>query len=113
VVKRIEAIIKPFKLDEVRQALSEVGVVGLTVSEVLGGDRDEHRADRYRGVEYAVDLTPRMKLEVAVADAQADQIISVIAKASKIGHQGCGMIFVSQLEDAVRIRTGEHGERVL
>jgi nitrogen regulatory protein P-II 1 len=112
-VKRIEAVIKPFKLEDVRQALTSAGVTGMTVSEVLGGGRDDRRTETYRGLAYAVDLTPRMKLEVVVPDCRADQVVHLISEAARTSRSDGGTIFVSALEDAIRIRTGEHGEAVV
>jgi nitrogen regulatory protein P-II 1 len=109
-VKKIEAVIRPFKLDEVKEALNGVGVLAMTVSEVQGSGGEPGRTDRYRGLEYRVDLLPRVKVEVVVADCRADQVAWVITKAARTGSPGAGVIFVSSLEDSIRIRTGEHGE---
>jgi len=112
-MKLIIAIIKPFKLDEVREALAEVGVNGLTVSEVQGFGRQKGHTELYRGAEYAVDFLPKIRLELAVAAAQAQAAIAAIAKAAHTGKIGDGKIFVLPLEHATRIRTGETGPDVL
>lgn len=108
-MKLITAIIKPFKLDDVREALSEIGVQGMTVSEVKGFGRQKGHTELYRGAEYVVDFLPKIKLEVAVADDQADKVIESISKAANSGKIGDGKIFVHSLEQVVRIRTGETG----
>ncbi|OGT64175.1 MAG: transcriptional regulator [Gammaproteobacteria bacterium RIFCSPLOWO2_02_FULL_47_50] len=108
-MKLITAIIKPFKLDDVREALSEIGVQGMTVSEVKGFGRQKGHTELYRGAEYVVDFLPKIKLEVAVADDQADKVIESISKAANSGKIGDGKIFVFSLEQVVRIRTGETG----
>jgi len=112
-MKLIIAIIKPFKLDEVREALAEVGAGGLTVTEVKGFGRQKGHTELYRGAEYAVDFLPKIRLELAVAAAQADAAIAAIAKAAHTGKIGDGKIFVLPLEHATRIRTGETGPEVL
>jgi nitrogen regulatory protein P-II 1 len=109
-VKKIEAIIKPFKLDDVKQALATVGVTGLTVSEVKGHGRQKGHAELYRGAEYVVEFIPKVKVEVAVADVLVGRVIEAIATAAKTDKIGDGKIFVLPLEEVVRIRTGEHGE---
>ena len=109
-MKKIEAIIKPFKLDEVREALSEVGVSGLTVTEVKGFGRQKGHTELYRGAEYVVDFLPKVKIELVVADNGVDAAIESIVKAARTGKIGDGKIFVSDLEQVVRIRTGETGE---
>ena len=109
-MKKIEAIIKPFKLDEVREALSEVGVAGLTVTEVKGFGRQKGHTELYRGAEYVVDFLPKVKVEVVVRDADVDRAIESIVKAAKTGKIGDGKIFVTQVEQVVRIRTGETDE---
>ena len=109
-MKKIEAIIKPFKLDEVREALSEVGVSGLTVTEVKGFGRQKGHTELYRGAEYVVDLLPKVKIELVVADNGVDAAIESIVKAARTGKIGDGKIFVSNIEQVVRIRTGETGE---
>ena len=108
-MKKIEAIIKPFKLDEVREALSEVGITGLTVTEVKGFGRQKGHTELYRGAEYVVDFLPKVKIEVAIADDQLDSVIDAITKAANTGKIGDGKIFVVNLEQAIRIRTGETG----
>jgi len=112
-MKLIIAIIKPFKLDEVREALAEVGAGGLTVTEVKGFGRQKGHTELYRGAEYAVDFLPKIRLELAVAAAQMDAAIAAIAKAAHTGKIGDGKIFVLPLEHATRIRTGETGPDVL
>ena len=112
-MKRITAIIKPFKLDEVREALAEVGVTGLTVTEVKGFGRQKGHTELYRGAEYAVDFLPKLRVEAAVPDHLLDQAIEVIEQAARTGKIGDGKIFVSPLLQAVRIRTGESGESAL
>ncbi len=109
-MKKIEAIIKPFKLDEVREALSEVGVSGLTVTEVKGFGRQKGHTELYRGAEYVVDFLPKVKIELVVADNGVDAAIESIVKAARTGKIGDGKIFVSNIEQVVRIRTGETGE---
>lgn len=106
-MKRITAIIKPFKLDEVREALAEVGLTGLTVTEVKGFGRQKGHTELYRGAEYVVDFLPKMKIEVVVAEAQVDQVIDAVIGAARTGKIGDGKIFVSELEQAIRIRTQE------
>ena len=108
-MKKIEAVIKPFKLDEVREALSEVGITGLTVSEVKGFGRQKGHTELYRGAEYVVDFLPKIKVEIVVAEAVAEQAIEAIVKAARTGKIGDGKIFVSPVEQAIRIRTGETG----
>ncbi|MBI3628123.1 MAG: P-II family nitrogen regulator [Candidatus Rokubacteria bacterium] len=112
-MKKIEAIIKPFKLDEVKEALIGAGVVGMTISEVRGFGRQKGHTEMYRGGEYTIDFLPKMKVEVAVPDDRADTVIELIASAAKTGSIGDGKVFVSPLEDVVRIRTGEHGDSAL
>ena len=108
-MKLVTAIIKPFKLDDVREALSEVGVQGVTVTEVKGLGRQKGHTELYRGAEYVVDLLPKVKLEVAVDNGMVDKVIEAISKAAQTGKIGDGKIFVSNLEQAIRIRTGETG----
>jgi nitrogen regulatory protein P-II 1 len=110
---KIEAIIKPFKLDEVKEALTSAGVVGMTVSEVRGFGRQKGHTEMYRGGEYTVDFLPKMKVEVVVSDGLVDKVVTLIAGAAKTGAIGDGKIFVSRLDDAVRIRTGEHGDNAV
>ena len=109
-VKKIEAIIKPFKLDEVKEALHEVGVSGITVTEAKGFGRQKGHTELYRGAEYVVDFLPKVRLEIVVADAQADAVVEAIAAAAQTGRIGDGKIFVSNIESALRIRTGEKDE---
>ncbi|HBA09154.1 MAG: transcriptional regulator [Methylotenera sp.] len=109
-MKKIEAIIKPFKLDEVREALSEIGVNGLTVTEVKGFGRQKGHTELYRGAEYVVDFLPKIKLELVVADAIVEPAVDAIITAAHTGKIGDGKIFVSNIEQVVRIRTGETGE---
>lgn len=108
-MKFVTAIIKPFKLDEVREALSAIGVQGITVTEVKGFGRQKGHTELYRGAEYVVDFLPKVKLEVAIADDQLDAVIDAITKAANTGKIGDGKIFVVNLEQAIRIRTGESG----
>src|ERR1700760_1905379 len=112
-MKKIEAIIKPFKLEEVKDALSEVGVVGMTVSEVKGFGRQKGHTEIYRGSEYTVDFLPKIKLEIVLADTLTEQAVDAIVKAAKTGKIGDGKVFVSVVEEAVRIRTDEHGEKAV
>jgi len=109
-MKKIEAVVKPFKLDEVREALSEIGVTGLTVTEVKGFGRQKGHTELYRGAEYVVDFLPKVKVEVVVADKLADQAIEAIVKSARTGKIGDGKIFVTAVEQVVRIRTGETDE---
>jgi nitrogen regulatory protein P-II 2 len=109
-MKLITAIVKPFKLDDVREALSEIGVQGITVTEVKGFGRQKGHTELYRGAEYVVDFLPKVKIEVAVAEAQSEQTIEAITKAANTGKIGDGKVFVSALEQVIRIRTGETGE---
>jgi nitrogen regulatory protein P-II 1 len=109
-MKKVEAIIKPFKLDEVREALSELGVTGLTVTEVKGFGRQKGHTELYRGAEYVVDFLPKVKVEVIVGDALVDRAIEAVVKAARTGKIGDGKIFVTNVEQVVRIRTGESGE---
>ena len=109
-MKKIEAVIKPFKLDEVREALSEVGITGLTGTEVKGFGRQKGHTELYRGAEYVVDFLPKIKVEVVVADGNVEQAIEAIIKAARTGKIGDGKIFVSSVEQVVRIRTGETNE---
>ena len=112
-MKLITAIIKPFKLDEVRESLAEIGVQGITVTEVKGFGRQKGHTELYRGAEYVVDFLPKIKLEMAIDDALADTVIDAIVRASKTGKIGDGKIFVSSIEQAIRIRTGESGPEAL
>jgi nitrogen regulatory protein P-II 1 len=110
VVKKIEAIIKPFKVDEVKEALAGAGVQGMTVSEVKGFGRQKGHSELYRGAEYVVEFLPKVKIEVLLEDAKVSQVVEAIKKAAHTGRIGDGKIFVSPVEDVVRIRTGERGE---
>jgi len=112
-MKKIEAIIKPFKLDEVREALSEVGVSGLTVTEVKGFGRQKGHTELYRGAEYVVDFLPKVKIELIIADAMVEAAIEAIVKSARTGKIGDGKIFVTDVEQVVRIRTGESGEAAI
>ena len=108
-MKLVTAIIKPFKLDDVRESLSDIGVQGITVTEVKGFGRQKGHTELYRGAEYVVDLLPKVKIEVAIDDDQLDRVIEAISKAANTGKIGDGKIFVVNLEQAIRIRTGETG----
>jgi nitrogen regulatory protein P-II 1 len=112
-MKLIEAIIKPFKLDEVKDALNEIGVMGITVSEVKGFGRQKGHTELYRGAEYVVDFIPKVKLEIAVSDDMVPKVLETIENAAKTGRIGDGKIFILPLEEAVRIRTGEKGGEAL
>ncbi|RQW82750.1 MAG: P-II family nitrogen regulator [Geobacter sp.] len=112
-MKLVEAIIKPFKLDEVKDALNELGIMGITVSEVKGFGRQKGHTELYRGAEYVVDFIPKVKLEIAVSDDMVAKVIETIENAAKTGRIGDGKIFVMPLEEAVRIRTGEKGGEAL
>ena len=109
-MKMITAVIKPFKLDDVREALSGVGVQGITVTEVKGFGRQKGHTELYRGAEYVVDFLPKVRLEIAVDDGMTEQVIEVLSKAANTGKIGDGKIFVSTIEEAIRIRTGETGD---
>jgi len=109
-MKKVEAIIKPYKLDEVKTALTQVGVQGLTVTEVRGFGRQKGHKEQYRGAEYTIDLVPKVKVEVVVGDAALNGVVEAITKAARTGEIGDGKIFVYNLESATRIRTGEKGE---
>jgi nitrogen regulatory protein P-II 1 len=112
-MKKVEAIIKPFKLDEVKDALSEVGIQGMTVTEVKGFGRTGGKKEVYRGSAYVVDFVPKVKIEIVVSDAQTQQVIDAIEKSAKTGRIGDGKIFVTPVEEAVRIRTGERAEEAI
>ena len=112
-MKMVTAVIKPFKLDDVREALSNIGVQGITVSEVKGFGRQKGHTELYRGAEYVVDFLPKTKVEVAVSDEMAEQTIEAISASAQTGNIGDGKIFVTSLEQSVRIRTGETGEAAL
>ena len=109
-MKKIEAIIKPFKLEEVKDALGDIGIEGMTVSEVKGFGRQKGHTEIYRGSEYTVDFLPKIKIEVVLADNRLDQAVATIVKAAKTGKIGDGKVFVSSVDEAVRIRTDEKGE---
>jgi nitrogen regulatory protein P-II 1 len=108
-MKKVEAIIKPFKLDEVKEALHGIGIQGMTITEVKGFGRQKGHTELYRGAEYVVDFLPKIKLEVAVADDVVDKVIDAIVEAANTGRIGDGKIFVLPIEEAIRIRTGERG----
>lgn len=109
-MKKIEAIIKPFKLDEVKDALNEIGIQGMTVTEVKGFGRQKGHTELYRGAEYVVDFIPKIKIEVITSDALASKVVDAIEKSAKTGKIGDGKIFIYHIEDVIRIRTGERGE---
>jgi nitrogen regulatory protein P-II 1 len=113
VVKKVEAIIKPFKLDEVKESLNEIGIQGITISEVKGFGRQKGHTELYRGAEYVVDFIPKIKLEIIVGDSILPQVVEAIEKSAKTGRIGDGKIFVTNVEEVVRIRTGETGEDAL
>ena len=112
-MKKIEAIIKPFRLEDVKEALSQVGVVGLTVTEVKGFGRQRGHTEIYRGAEYTVDFLPKLKIELVLPDAQVESAVSAILNTAKTGKIGDGKIFVLQVEDAIRIRTEERGDQAV
>ncbi len=112
-MKLVDAIIKPFKLDEVKDALLEIGIQGMTVSEVKGFGRQKGHKETYRGTEYTVDFVPKVRIEVAVSDAQVQRVVEAIARTGKTGNIGDGKIFVKELGSVIRIRTGETGESAL
>ena len=112
-MKKIEAIIKPFKLDDVREALADINVTGMTVTEVKGFGRQKGHTELYRGAEYMVDFLPKVKLDIVVADDQVDRCVEAIMKTAQTGRIGDGKIFVMELEEVYRIRTGEAGEDAL
>ncbi len=112
-MKKVEAVIKPFKLDEVKEALNEIGVQGITVSEVKGFGRQKGHTELYRGAEYVVDFIPKIKLEIIVSDAILPQVVEAIEKSAKTGRIGDGKIFVTAVEAVIRIRTGETGDDAL
>jgi len=109
-MRKIEAIIKPFKLDDVKEALQAIGIQGMTATEVKGFGRQKGHTEVYRGAEYVVDFLPKIKIEIVVADGMSEQVVNAITDAAGTGKIGDGKIFVSALEDVIRIRTGEHGE---
>jgi len=112
-MKKVEAIIKPFKLDEVKDKLNEIGVQGITVTEVKGFGRQKGHTELYRGAEYVVDFLPKIKMEIVIGDAQVEEVTSTIVKAAQTGRIGDGKIFITSLEDTIRIRTGERGEEAI
>ena len=112
-MKKIDAIVKPFKLDEVKDKLNEIGVQGITVTEVKGFGRQKGHTELYRGAEYVVDFLPKLKMEIVVADDQLEEVINALMKAAQTGQIGDGKIFVSDLEDVIRIRTGERGKEAI
>lgn len=112
-MKKIEAIIKPFKLDEVKEALQEVGLQGITVTEAKGFGRQKGHTELYRGAEYVVDFLPKVKVEVVLGEDQIDEAVEAIQKAAQTGRIGDGKIFISNIEDAIRIRTGERGTEAI
>lgn len=112
-MKKIEAIIRPFRIDDVREALAEIGVKGMTLTEVKGYGRQKGHTELYRGSEYQIDFLPKIKLEVVVPDRMEDQVVEAILKTARTGQVGDGKIFIYNVEDAVRVRTGEAGESAL
>ncbi len=112
-MKKVEAIIKPFKLDEVKDALNEIGIQGITVSEIKGFGRQKGHTELYRGAEYVVDFIPKIKMEIIVSDEIVSKVVETIEQAAKTGRIGDGKIFVTPVEEVVRIRTGERGEDAL
>ncbi|HIF03438.1 MAG TPA: P-II family nitrogen regulator [Nitrospinaceae bacterium] len=109
-MKKVEAIIKPFKLDEVKDKLNELGIQGITVTEVKGFGRQKGHTELYRGAEYVVDFLPKIKMEIVLAESQVEDVINAIVKTGQTGRIGDGKIFITNIEEAVRIRTGERGE---
>ncbi|MEE9524072.1 MAG: P-II family nitrogen regulator [Thermodesulfovibrionales bacterium] len=112
-MKKLEAIIKPFKLDEVKDALSRIGIQGMTVSEVKGFGRQKGHTELYRGAEYVIDFIPKIKIEIVLPDNIVQEVINIIEKTAKTGKIGDGKIFISKIEDAVRLRTGERGDAAI
>ena len=112
-MKKVDAIVKPFKLDEVKDKLNEIGVQGITVTEVKGFGRQKGHTELYRGAEYVVDFLPKVKMEIVIADTQVDEVIDTIMKAAQTGRICDGKIFVTNLVDVIRIRTGERGEEAI
>ena len=112
-MKKVEAIIKPFKLDEVKEQLNEVGIKGITVTEVKGFGRQKGHTELYRGAEYVVDFLPKVKIEIIIDDSCLEEVTKTIIKAAQTGRIGDGKIFVTNLEDTIRIRTGERGEEAV
>ena len=112
-MKKIEAIIKPFKLDDVKEALTGAGIIGMTVTEVRGFGRQKGHTEMYRGGEYTVDFLPKIKIEIVVPDALADKVVALVTSAARTGSIGDGKVFVAPLEEALRIRTGERGDNAV
>jgi nitrogen regulatory protein P-II 1 len=112
-MKKVEAIIKPFKLDEVKDKLNEIGVQGITVTEVKGFGRQKGHTELYRGAEYVVDFLPKIKMEIVIGDDLVEEVTNTIVKAAQTGRIGDGKIFVTSIEDTIRIRTGERGEEAV
>ncbi len=112
-MKKIEAIIRPFKIDDVREALSEIGVRGMTLTEVKGYGRQKGHTELYRGSEYQIDFLPKIKIEIVASDNQVDKIVDTLIKAAKTGQVGDGKIFVSSVEDVIRVRTEESGDEAI
>ena len=112
-MRKVEAVIKPFKLDEVKEALNEIGIQGITVSEVKGFGRQKGHTELYRGAEYVVDFIPKIKMQIIVSDEMAAKVVDVIAEAARTGRIGDGKIFVTSVDEVVRIRTGERGDDAL
>ncbi len=112
-MKKIEAVIKPFKLDEVKEALQDIGVQGMTVLEAKGYGRQKGHTELYRGAEYVVDFLPKIKIEIAVADDEVERVVEALVNAARTGRIGDGKIFVSDLTDVIRIRTGERGQQAI
>jgi nitrogen regulatory protein P-II 1 len=112
-MKKIEAIIRPFKIDDVREALAEIGVRGMTLSEVKGYGRQKGHTETYRGAEYRIDFLPKVKLEIVVKDSMVDAVVSTIITTAKTGQIGDGKIFIVPVEDVIRVRTGESGESAI
>ncbi len=112
-MKKVEAIIKPFKLDDVKEALTEIGIVGMTVTEVRGFGRQKGHSELYRGSEYTIDFLPKVKVEIVVPDSQISKVVETIVNAAKTGSIGDGKVFVLDVEESLRIRTGERGEAAI
>ncbi len=112
-MKKIEAVIKPFKLDEVKDALNRIGIQGMTITDVKGFGRQKGHSELYRGAEYVIDFLPKVKIEMMVSDGMAEEAIRTIAKTAKTGKIGDGKIFISHIDDAIRIRTGQRGEEAI
>ncbi|MCG3112253.1 MAG: P-II family nitrogen regulator [Candidatus Manganitrophus sp.] len=112
-MKKVEAVIKPFKLEEVKKALSDIGIYGMTITEVKGFGRQKGHKEQYRGAEYTIEFVPKIKVEIALSDEDEEKVVATIMAAAKTGSIGDGKIFITSLSDAVRIRTGESGEAAL